>query len=120
MIDPSISTSFLLINCGWAACNVLYGLFAVAHHTAPFAANAVRCSGADGPAMSEHGRVEAERCDLALAGAPFLDVLEAERIARAEDAYTDVTSHQHSLALTQECELSRAVARHMDDLQSAS
>jgi hypothetical protein len=48
----------------------------------------------DWPAMSEHGRVEAKRGDLALAASSFLDILKSYWIAEPQDVHADIACEQ--------------------------
>jgi hypothetical protein len=66
----------------------------VPRSASPFAADAFRRARMDWSAMSEHGRVEAKRGDLALAASSFLDILKSYWIAEAQDVHADIACDQ--------------------------
>ena len=69
--------------------------------------------------MSEHGRVEAKRGDLALAASSFLDILKSYWIAEPQDVRADIACDQQSLALPKKGDLPRAVTGDVDDMHPA-
>jgi hypothetical protein len=66
----------------------------VPRSASPFAADAFRPVRMDCSAMSEHGRVEAKRGDLALAESSFLDILKSYWIAEPQDVHADIACDQ--------------------------
>ena len=66
----------------------------VPRSASPFAADAFRSVRMDWSAMSEHGRVEAKRGDLALAASSCLDILKSYWIAEPQDVHADIACDQ--------------------------
>jgi hypothetical protein len=66
----------------------------VPRSASPFAPDAFRRARMDWSAMSEHGRVEAKRGDLALAASSFFDILKSYWIAELQDVRADIACDQ--------------------------